>query len=460
MATKRIHTSEERHAAGRALRDQCPRLAHGKVILGHGEKRDVVALITASNEDRVEDLVPTRHGRMLQSPFAFFRGSAAIQAYDLDRTPVSGIDVQACGDCHLMNFGGFATPERTLVFDINDFDETLRAPFEWDLKRLAASFVVAARWRGFRASQAREIAVTAVTSYRESMHKRLGTGVLEGWYSRITLDDVLALAGRDAALIGRVRKRVAEAHEQTQEHVLQKLTSPVRGVPRLVDQPPLLSHHKWLTEGVMAAFFKRYRDTLPEERRILFDRFTLVDVAHKVVGVGSVGTRCYVALFLAAPDDPLFLQVKEARRSVLEQFTGRARVRHNGQRVVVGQRLMQSASDIFLGWSRGPRHRDFYVRQLRDMKIAAAIESQTPRIMRTYATLCGLTLARAHDKAGDATMIAGYLGKNDQFDEAIGDYAVAYADQVERDYATFVTAARDGRLKSDLSPRQLETVLR
>jgi uncharacterized protein (DUF2252 family) len=460
MATKSIRTSEQRQEAGKALRDKCPRLAHGKVILGHGDKRDVVALIKASNEGRLEELIPVRHGRMLQSPFAFFRGSAAIQAYDLDRTPASGIDVQACGDCHLMNFGGFATPERTLVFDINDFDETLRAPFEWDLKRLAASFVVAARWRGFRRAQAREIAVQAVASYREAMRKRAGTGVLEGWYARITFDDLLALAGKDAALMGRVRKRIAEAREQTHEHVLQKLTSPVRGLPRIVDQPPLLFHRKDVNERVITAFLKRYRETLPEERRILFDRFKVVDVAMKVVGVGSVGTGCYVALFLAAPNDPLFLQVKEARRSVLEQFTGRARVKHNGQRVVVGQRLMQSASDIFLGWSRGPRGRDFYVRQLRDMKVAPAVESQTPRVMRAYAGFCGLALARAHDKAGDAAMLAGYLGTKGHFDQAIGDYAVAYADQVERDYATFVTAVRNGRLKSDLSPSRLETMLR
>ena len=459
MATKSIHTRRTTQAAGKALRDKCPRGVHGKVILGHGDKRDVIALMKASNEGRVEELIPVRHGRMLQSPFAFFRGSAAIQAYDLDRTPTSGIDVQACGDCHLMNFGGFATPERTLVFDINDFDETLRAPFEWDLKRLAASFVVAARWRGFRRAQAREIAVQAVTSYRESMRKRVGTGVLEGWYSRITFDDVLALVGKDATLMARVRKRLAEAHEQTQEHVLQKLTSPVRSLPRIIDRHPLLFHPKDVTERVIAAFFKRYRKTLPEERRILFDRFKLVDAAIKVVGVGSVGTRCYVVLFLAAPDDPLFLQVKEARRSVLEQFTRRARVAHNGQRVVVGQRLMQSASDIFLGWSRGATGRDFYVRQLRDMKVAPAVESQTPRVMRTYARLCSFALARAHDKAGDAAMIAGYLGSTDRFDQAIGDYAVAYADQVEHDYATFVAAVLNGRLKSDLSPRQLETVL-
>ena len=361
-----------------------------------------------------------------------------------------------------MNFGGFATPERNLVFDINDFDETLPAPFEWDIKRLAASFVIAARWRGFRPDQAREMAVQAVSSYRESMRKRAGAGVLEAWYSRIALEDVRAVAGSDTEWLGRIKKVVGEAGKQTQEHVFNKLTTPAKGQPRIVNQPPLLYHvdKRELNEDMIAAFFKRYRETLAEERRILFDRFKVVDVAIKVVGVGSVGTRCYVALLLAAPDDPLFLQVKEARPSVLERYTGHSRVAHNGQRVVVGQRLMQSASDIFLGWSRGPGGRDFYVRQLRDMKMSPDVEAQTPRVMRTYATVCGLALARAHDKAGDAAMIAGYLGGIDHFDEAIGDYAVAYADQVERDYATFVKAVRSGRLKSDVSPSRLETALR
>ena len=449
---------------GRALREQCPRASHREVVLGHGARRDVVALLKASNAGRLENLIPVRHGRMLQSPFAFFRGSAAIQAFDLDRTPASGIDVQACGDCHLLNFGGYATPERTLVFDINDFDETLRAPFEWDVKRLAASFVVAARWRGFRPAQAKEIAAEAVSSYRKSMRNRAEGGVLEGWYSRITFDDVLELVGKDAGLIARVKRKAASAREQTHERVFHRLTSPVRGLPRIIDQPPLIFHR--MGEAALppvrhiAAFFERYRQTLPEERRMLFDHFEMVDHAFKVVGVGSVGTRCYVALFLAAPDDALFLQVKEARRSVLEQFTHRSAVAHNGQRVVVGQRLMQSASDIFLGWSRGPRGRDFYVRQLRDMKVSADVEAQTPRVMRAYARLCGLALARAHDKAGDAAMIGGYLGSSDQFDQAIEDYAVAYADQVERDYATFVAAVRNGRLRSDISASRLETLLR
>jgi uncharacterized protein (DUF2252 family) len=462
MAKLKIRTVAERHEAGKALREKCPRSSHGKVILGQGDKRDIVGLIEASNKDRLENLIPIRYGRMLQSAFAYFRGTALIQAHDLKGTPSSGIIVHACGDCHLMNFGGFATPERNLVFDINDFDETLPAPFEWDLKRLAASFVVAARWRGFRRSQAREMAVQVVSSYRESMRKRTDTGVLEAWYSRITLDEVIAMFGKNAEITRRSKQKVTEARKQTQEHVLTKLTAPSRGLPHLVDQPPLLYHldKREVTDHVIEDFLKRYRETLAEERRILFDRFKWVDAALKVVGVGSVGTRCFVVLLLAAPDDPLFLQVKEARPSVLERYTGHPRVAHNGQRVVVGQRLMQAASDIFLGWSRGPADRDFYIRQLRDMKIAPDVESQTPQVMRAYAMLCGLALARAHDKAGDAAMIAGYLGSIDHFDEAIGDYAVAYADQVERDYATFVKAVRSGRLKTDVSPSRLATALR
>jgi uncharacterized protein (DUF2252 family) len=458
----KLLTHEERHEAGRALRDKCAREAHGEVVLGQGDKRDVVGLIKASNEGRLKNLVPIRHGRMLQSPFAFFRGTAGVQAHDLTGTPSSGIIVQCCGDCHLMNFGGFATPERALVFDINDFDETLPAPFEWDLKRLAASFVVAARWRGFKSGQAREIAVRAVASYRESMRKREGHGVLEGWYDSISVDDVRAVFGKNAETLGRIGDKVAEAAKRTHEHVFTKLTTPVRALPKLIDQPPLLYHSSKaiVNERSIAAFFKRYRETLAEERRILFDRFKLVDVALKVVGVGSVGTRCYVALFLAAPHDPLFLQVKEARRSVLERHAGRSQVAHDGRRIVIGQRLMQSASDIFLGWSRGPRGRDFYVRQLRDMKVAPEVETMTPKMMGWYATLCGFALARAHNKAGDAAMIAGYLGGSDRFDEALGDYAVAYADQVERDYASFIAAVRNGRLKTDISPSGLETMLR
>jgi uncharacterized protein (DUF2252 family) len=461
MTKVSLRTTEQRLEAGKKLRDKCPRPTHGQLVLGQGDKRDVVALIEDSNKDRLENLVPIRHGRMLQSPFAFFRGTAAIQAYDLAGTPASGIIVQACGDCHLMNFGGFATPERVLAFDINDFDETLPAPFEWDIKRLAASFVVAARWRGFSAAQAREVAVESVAAYRQSMQARAGTRVLDAWYSRITMDDILATASKNTLSADRLKKRLSEAGKATHEHVFNKLTTSAKGLPRIVDQPPLLYHvdKSIMTEKIIEEFFRHYRETLPDERRILFDRFHPVDVALKVVGVGSVGTRCFVALLLAAPDDALFLQIKEARPSVLERHT-RQRVKHNGQRVVIGQRLMQSASDIFLGWSKGPAGRDFYVRQLRDMKVSAEVETMTPKIMRAYATICGRALARAHDKAGDAAMIAGYLGGKDTFDEAIRDYAVAYADQVERDYASFAKGVKSGRLQSDLSRSQLETALR
>lgn len=459
MAKPRIRAPEDRRRAGRALRTKTPRASHRDVVLGQGDTRDVIALIEASNRDRLQNLVPIRHGRMLQSSFAFFRGTAALQAHDLAGTPSSGIIVQACGDCHLMNFGGFATPERNIVFDINDFDETCEAPFEWDLKRLAASFVVAARWRGFDTDTARDIAVEAVAAYRRSMRANAGRSVLEGWYAKITVEDVAELATSDDR--ARVEKAVARAHRQTHERVFEKLTAPGRdGLPRIADQPPLLYHTPEVTPKVAAGFFDAYRETLAEERRILFNRYSYIDTAVKVVGVGSVGTRCMVSLFLAAPDDPLFLQIKEAHRSVLERFAGQVKRRHNGQRVVVGQRLMQSASDIFLGWAKGPTGRDFYIRQLRDMKVAPAIETQSPRVMRNYATLCGMVLARAHDKAGDAAMIAGYLGKSADFDEAIGDYAVAYANQVERDYATFALAVRSGRLKSDLSEDELATAIR
>ena len=282
MAKIRLLTTEQRKQAGKSLREKCPRHLHGEVILGQGEKkRDIVALIETSNEDRMENLIPIRHGRMVQSPFAYFRGTAGIQAYDLARTPASGIYVQACGDCHLMNFGGFATPERALVFDINDFDETFPAPFEWDLKRLAASFVIAARWRGFRPDQAREIAVEAVSSYRESMRKRAGAGVLEGWYSRLTFDDMFAIVGKDkdAEFRNLLKQRVAQAHAHTHENVFNKITTPSRGLPRIVDQPPLLMHLNTpgMKESVVVAFFKRYRETLTGERRMLFDRFKLVE---------------------------------------------------------------------------------------------------------------------------------------------------------------------------------------
>ncbi|TFU06202.1 DUF2252 domain-containing protein [Polymorphobacter arshaanensis] len=466
-ASKRIRSKEERRTAGKTLRVNCPRDAHGKVIIGSDPDRDIVKLIKAQNKGRLENLLPVRHGRMSQSAFAFFRGTAGLQAHDLAGTPHSGIIVQACGDCHLMNFGGFATPERTLAFDINDFDETLPAPFEWDIKRLAASFVVAARWRGFKAADARRITVRMVRAYRESMLERVDAGVLEAWYSRISFEDIKKIAGDDVEAVSRIEALESAAQERTHENVFAKLVSSDGGKVHIFDEPPLIYHpdDRDLSRNVVIKFLEDYRATLPEERQMLYDRYHFVDLALKVVGVGSVGTRCFIALLLADPDDPLFLQIKEARPSVLEPYVPKAvraarHAGHNGHRVVLGQRLMQAASDIFLGWATGSGGGyEFYVRQLRDMKVAPMIETQSPAIMRSYAKLCGLGLARAHDKAGDAAQIAGYLGKSDAFDEAIGDYAEGYADQVERDYTAFVTAIRTGKLVSDTMPGALETAL-
>lgn len=464
----KLRTKDEKRQAGRALRAKCPRDSHSATMIGSDRHRDIIALIKAQNEGRLENLIPVRHGRMAQSAFAFFRGTAGLQAHDLARTPHSGIIVQACGDCHLVNFGGFATPERNLTFDINDFDETFPAPFEWDVKRLAASFVVAARWRGFSADVARRVTVRMVRAYRESMLERANATVLESWYSRITLEDVKRIAGTDAEALKRVEGFEETAYRRTHENVFAKLVRVDDGVIRIVDEPPLIYHPdaRDVTTKVIAKFLADYRAALPEDRKVLFDRYQFVDLAMKVVGVGSVGTRCFIALLMADPEDPLFLQVKEAGPSVLAPYVPKAAraaaaPMHNGERIVHGQRLMQAASDIFLGWATGTAWgRDYYIRQLRDMKIAPSIETQTPTMMRAYARLCGLGLARAHDKAASAAEIAGYLGKSDAFDEAIGDYAEAYADQVERDYATFVTAIRSGHLASDTIPGPLESVLR
>jgi uncharacterized protein (DUF2252 family) len=455
-------TRDERRAAGKAQRTTCPRESHGDTAITAGGKRDVVAISQASDGDRLKNLIPIRNGRMAQSPFAFFRGSAALQAFDLAKTPKSGVEVQACGDCHLCNFGGYATPERQLIFDINDFDETLPAPFEWDVKRLAASFVLAARSRSFNDSAAREMAVEAAHSYRISMRHRANSSVLESWYAAVSLVDAMEIIGTDDASLNRLNNMIDKARHQTSEHVFHKLTTPVDGHPKILDQPPLIFHadEGELSHAAIDAFLATYRTCLPQERRMLFDRFEFVDVAYKVVGVGSVGTRCLIALLMADADDPLFLQLKEARPSVLEAYTRKTKFENNGERVVVGQRLMQAASDIFLGWSHGPEGRQFYVRQLRDMKMSPDVESQSRNVMRSYASLCGMTLARAHDKAGAGASVAGYLGKSDAFDEAVGDYAIAYADQVERDYEVFVKAIRSGKVKTDLSSSDLETAIR
>jgi uncharacterized protein (DUF2252 family) len=451
-----------RKQQGKELRKSCPRSSHAEVKLGHAG-RDPLALLDESNIDRVKTLVPIRFTRMLESPFAFFRGSAILQAHDLQKTPAAGITVQCCGDCHLMNFGGFATPERTLIFDINDLDETLPGPFEWDVKRLATSFVLAARWREFGKADARRAVLAAVAAYRKTQLAHAEMSVLDTWYSKITLEKILQEAANDPVMAKNIKKNVAKASENTSEHVFHKITTAAGGKPRIADQPPLLFHatspHEEI-EPVVGRFFKDYRHSLPADRRVLFDRYRLADAAYKVVGVGSVGTRCFVVLFVDNQDDHLFLQVKEARKSVLEGRAGPSSFANQGERVVLGQHLLQSASDIFLGWTRGADGRDFYVRQLRDMKLASTLPTYTPRFLAAYASLCGRTLARAHAKSADATTIAGYLGTNDSFDQAIVEYAVAYADQVEKDYEAFKHAVRAGRFPVETQASEVEQALR
>ncbi|MGA8325733.1 MAG: DUF2252 domain-containing protein [Candidatus Cybelea sp.] len=396
------------------------------------------------------ELVPIRYGRMLASPFAFFRGSAGIMAADLAHTPTTGLLVQACGDCHLKNFGGFATPERNVVFDINDFDETLRAPWEWDLKRLATSFVLAIRENGLPARAAHDVAVTCVRAYRNGIHEFSNLAPLAVWYAKIAASDFLGLLSRSVRT--RVAKRIAKVTTKHSSEVdYPKLAETVHGEIRIHDSPPLIFHpEEGRTQEFASAAEKilnDYRDTLPDDRRMLFDRYRLVDAAIKVVGVGSVGTRCWIVLLMSPANEPLFLQFKQANASVLEAYAGKSEYSHHGQRVVMGQRLMQAASDIFLGWTTGPAG-DFYVRQLRDAKISANIETFDEAMFTAYARACGWNLARAHAKSGDGWTMSGYLGKGDSFDEAIAAFAKAYSDLAERDHALLKAAVKSGKLEA------------
>jgi len=435
-------------AAGKELRTKVPRSIHAG-WKAPADRRDPIDILEDSNKDRVPELVPIRYGRMLRSPFAFLRGSAGLMAYDLSTTPASGLRVQACGDCHLMNFGLFATPERNLIFDINDFDETLPAPWEWDIKRLAASFVVAARDASFDDEDAQAVAVECVRAYREKLREYSKMNPLEIWYDRLDADTLLELAPDEK--IRRIRERLIEkAQERVGEQLMPKIAGTVGGRHRLLDQPPIMFHvqgdeqEQRVSEGLEA-----YRLSLSDERRVLFDRYRLEDTAVKVVGIGSVGTRCFVGLFFSAENHPLLLQFKEACPSVLEPYAGKSRYDNHAQRVVMGQRLTQSSSDIFLGWGRvAGSGRDFFVRQLRDMKMSAPIEGGTLQQFHLYAELCGWTLARAHARSGDAATISGYLGKSDSFDQAIGTFAMAYAEQTERDHAALVEAFNSGRVKA------------
>jgi uncharacterized protein (DUF2252 family) len=441
--------SQERRAAGRAMRLRVPRESHGDWAPA-ADRPDPVDIIIASNAGREENLVPIRHARMLTSPFAFLRGSAAVMSWDLAHAPTTGIRVQACGDCHLMNFGGFATPERNVVFDINDFDETLPAPWEWDVKRLAASVAVAARHIGLSDSDARKAAHATTLSYCDKISHYAKAHVLDVWYDKLALNDVISEFSGPAA--ERARSRALDLEKKTiADHYFPKMTETVGGVLRIKDAAPLIYHHSDEHRDdylkVVAQAFELYRKSLPDHCRLLFDRFSLRDLAIKVVGVGSVGTACWVTLLTAAEGDPLFLQVKQATPSVLEPYAGKSLYKNHGQRVVAGQHLMQTASDIFLGWSLATlRNRHYYVRQLRDMKISAVVESFDFDTLHTYSRICGWALARAHARSGDPVMIWGYVGGGKTFSKAIASFAMAYADQTEHDHRLLAQAARDGRI--------------
>ena len=439
-------TVKERADAGKLLREKIPRSSQAEWKPGKN-RTDPIDLLRDSDRGRLPILLPIRYARMRASPFAFLRGSAALMAADLATGKVTGIRVQACGDCHVANFGGFGTPERRLVFDINDFDETLPAPWEWDVKRLASSVVLAMRSAGLRERHCSSAALASVASYRKHMHEYAHMTALEVWYSYLELDVFIENATtRDSKK--RWQRQKATASKNSSEHEFPKMSSVANGRVRIVDRPPLIYHPRGMAAigKHVQQMFRQYRDTLAGDRRIVLDRYELVDVARKVVGVGSVGTRCAVALLMAGPDDALVLQYKEATTSALAPYAGKSRYANQGERVVTGQRMLQSGSDIFLGWTSDDQGHDFYFRQLRDMRMKIAVEQISKEDWFEYVNLCGWALARAHARSGDPAQIAGYLGKSEVFEEAIAKFAVSYADQTERDYELFVKAIRDGRI--------------
>ena len=458
---------EQRAASGKAARATAPLAAHTE--FRPLRSRDPVGLLLGQAEHRVPELVPIRHGRMLVSPFSFYRGAALVMAADLATTPTSGLRVQACGDAHLANFGAYASPERRLVFDINDFDETLPGPFEWDVKRLAASLVVAGRDNGFSDKQCRKATLAAAESYRTSMRGFATQTILDVWYAHLNIEE--ALAEYRSGLTGRrlkhqqgdleaTEKLLAKAHTRDSLQAIGKLTRVTDGRRRIISDPPLivpldelsgLDHDVLL--GRIRSLLASYRGTLQSDRRRLLDHFTLADVAHKVVGVGSVGTRAWIILLEAGVENEiLLLQAKQAEVSALADYAGRSEYANQGERVVAGQRLMQAASDIFLGWNRlrapGGGEEDYYLRQLRDWKVSAEIEAMRPRSMQVYARLCGWTLARAHARSGDRIAISAYLGHSTRFDNAIADFAQTYADQNQRDHAALAAAVAAGRVQA------------
>jgi uncharacterized protein (DUF2252 family) len=442
-------TTEERLAAGKRRREKVPRSSHSQWS-PRKNRPDPIELLKASDRGRLPILLPIRYGRMRESPFSFFRGAAALMASDLSSTPVTGLRVQACGDCHVANFGGFGTPERQLVFDINDFDETLPGPWEWDVKRLAASIVLAMRDAGIGERHCMDAALASAKSYRKHMHQYAEMSALEVWYSYLNIDVFIENA-KTAEAKERWRRREARARSNTSGREFPKITTVRHGRPRILDQRPLIYHPREMARigKHVRQMLQQYRETLTDDRRIVLDRYEIVDIARKVVGVGSVGTRCAVALMMAGPHDPLVLQYKEATASVLAPYAGASRYKNQGERVVTGQRMLQSASDVFLGWTCDDMGHDFYFRQLRDMRLKVDIEKMSKQDWFEYVELCGWVLSRAHARTGDPAWAAGYMGKTESFDEAIAKFAVAYADQAESDYEMFQKAIRAGRIRAD-----------
>jgi uncharacterized protein (DUF2252 family) len=441
-----VPTRADRLVEAKARRKVVPRGDHAAWEPGP-DRFDPVELTTESNAERIPDLVPLRHRRMLESPFAFLRGSALLMAHDLATMPNSGINVQLCGDAHIMNFGVFASPERTLLFDLNDFDETWPGPFEWDVKRLATSAILAARENGMDDASARAVAVSAVGAYRTWMQRYSEMTHLDVWYASIDAQTVLDLFQPSDR---RVTKRtIDKAMRRNHEAAVTKLTKLVDGRRSIIADPPLVTRvdGDQVIAGQLPAMIEQYRLTLAEDRRALFDRYRLVDMAHKVVGVGSVGTRCYILLFQGPNGGPLFLQAKEASSASCQLAGLPGDAGHCGERVVVGQRQLQSASDVLLGWTTNESvGRQYYVRQLWDAKGSADVAGMTPAALRTYASSCAWALARAHARTSDSVTIAGYLGNSTRFDEAVADFALAYADQNDRDFAAMVSAAENGRI--------------
>ena len=473
VMTRVAHPSvEERRTRGKDARELTPLGSHNGWTAAP-DRPDPVALLQTQNMTREPDLVPVRHGRMRVSPFTFYRGAAGIMAADLKDTPTAGLNVQLCGDAHLSNFGAFASPERTLLFDLNDFDETLPGPFEYDVKRMAASFTIAGRNNGFSAADVTASTLASVRAYREAMVEFSAMGNMDIWYARLTEQDLMdaisavskGAGTKQAATQAKkgaqqAKKTVLKAHTRDSLQALSKLAEVVDGRYQIVSQPPVVIPARDLEamygysadqlQEMIHQQFRAYRATLQEDRRQLLERFEIVDMARKVVGVGSVGTRAFIVLLQGRDEqDPLFLQVKEATASVLEGHLPKSQFEEPGERVVQGQRLMQAASDIYLGWTKGAEaNRHLYWRQLRDMKGSAVVETMTPVALAFYAGICGWTLARAHARSGDAVELAAYIGKSDKFDRSITDFSERYAEQNERDYRAFEKAIRSGQLEA------------